>query len=236
MIIGRIPAAAVLRAASLSLLLLVLPVMLVLFPVADSGAETRYVKPENEALVRRGQGTEFKIVGVVKEGTTVEVIEENKDYSLVRLDNGVEGWILRRYLSVEPPLDTLVEKLRREREELQSKESESSGKLEELSAMLATTQTDLEQLRAERDRVLAEYEQLQRDTADVVKIRNEMLSTAEENKQLTAKMAVLEKENSELKKDRTINWFLAGGGVLFFGILIGKMPSPSRRRKSSLLS
>jgi len=236
MIIGRIPATAVMYAASLSRFIFLLPALLVLFSVADVVAETRYVKPEGEAMVRRGQGTEFKIVGVVKDGAMVEVIEENRDYSLVRLDNGVEGWILRRYLSAEPPPDTLVENLRREREELQRKESESSRKLEELSEKLATAQTGLEELRAERDRVLAEYEQLQRDTADVVKIRNEMLSTAEENKQLAEKMVVLEKENSELKKNRTINWFLAGGGVLFFGILLGKMPSPSRRRKSSLLS
>jgi len=221
---------------SLPLCIFILPLLLVLFCANTTLAVMRYVKPRGEALVRTGQGNQYKVLAVVKEGTPVEMMEENDDYALVRLDNGVEGWILRRYLKAEPPLDALVDQLRKDKEALQEKEIESSKKIEEMTTMLDTARTDLDMLVAERDKVVADYQTLQRDTADVMKIRNDMQKTAEENRQLVEKIVVLETENNQMKKDRTVNWFLAGGGVLLFGIVLGKMPSPSRRRKSSLLS
>lgn len=220
----------------LFMLVIVLPWAAVLLDAADCLAEIRYVKPRSEAVVRTGQGNEYKIVGVVKEGVTVELLGQNDDYSQVRLENGTEGWILRRYLSAEPPLGIVVENLRREKEVLQQQEAEASKKFEETSVLLSAAKTELDALIAERDRIVADYQQLQRDTADVMKIRNDMRQTAEENQQLVEKLVALEGENGQLKKDRTINWFLAGGGVLLLGILLGKMPAPSRRRKSSLLS
>ena len=224
------------RRLSSTLFILILQLLVILSHAGDSQAVVRYVKPRGEAVVRTGQGNQYKILAVVKEGSSVEMMEENDDYALVRLDNGVEGWMLRRYLKSEPPLDTLVDQLRKEKEALQKKETEASQKVEDMSAMLETARKDLDMLVAERDKVVADYQTLQRDTADVMKIRNDMQKTAEENRKLVDKIVVLETENNQMKKDRTINWFLAGGGVLVFGIILGKMPSPSRRRKSSLLS
>ncbi|SHO49576.1 SH3 domain protein [Desulfopila aestuarii DSM 18488] len=215
---------------------IVMILFLVLFCADNTMAVTRYVKPSGEAVVRTGQGNQYKIVGVVKEGNSVEMVEENEDYALVRLSNGVEGWMLRRFLKNEPPLDALVDQLRKEKEVLQQKETEATLKIEEMTTMLETARTDLDMLVAERDKVVTDFQTLQRDTADVMKIRNDMQKTAEENRQLVEKIVVLEAENNQMKKDRTVNWFLAGGGVLVFGIALGKMPSPSRRRKSSLLS
>jgi len=48
-------------------------------------------------------------------------------------------------------------------------------------------------------------------------------------------MAALQEENYTLTKDNSINWFLAGGGVLLVGMFIGRLSSASRKRKSSLL-
>jgi SH3 domain protein len=213
-----------------------IPLLLVLFCGDNALAVMRYVKPRGEAVVRTGQGNQYKVVAVVKEGVAVEMVEESEDYALVRLDNGVEGWMMRRFLRAEPPLDALVDQLRKEKEALQLKEAEASKKIEEMTTLLETSRTDLDMLVAERDKVVADFQTLQRDTADVMKIRNDMQKTADENRQLVDRIVVLETENNQMKKDRTINWFLAGGGVLVFGIVLGKMPSPSRRRKSSLLS
>lgn len=235
MIITQQSCKAICRALSLPMCFIVMLVLLVLADADDTQAETRYVKPRGEALVRTGQGNEYKIVAVVKEGAAVEMLEENDDYAFVRLSNGVEGWIVRRYLKREPPVDTLVDELQKEKEVLQQKESEAARKIEEMTSMIAAAKTDLDMLVGERDKILSDYQTLQRDTADVMKIRNDMQKTAEENRALVEKIVVLEAENARMKKDRTVNWFLAGGGVLCFGILLGKMPSPSRRRKASLL-
>lgn len=199
-------------------------------------AATRYVKPQGEAAVRRGQGNEYKIVAMVKEGASVELLEENEGYSFVRLANGIEGWMLKRFLSVEPPPTELAAALRKENEELKQQEISSAKKIEELSTALSRARTDLDALVVERDQIRLDFQTLQSDTADVIKIKNDLEKTAQENSQLVEKLTVLEEENSSLKKDRSINWFLAGGGILLAGILLGRMPGPTRKRRSSLLS
>lgn len=202
----------------------------------DLQAETRYVDPTGEAVVRRGQGNQYKIVAVVKEGTAVELLQVDEGYALVRLDNGQEGWILKRYLEVDPPPVELVAQLRGQVGTLQQEKEEMVLRVDELTDALTGTKSEINKLTAERDRIADEYHTLQRDTADVMKIRHDMEATAMENQQLVERIVVLEQENGEMKKDRAINWFLAGGGVLLCGILLGKMPGPARRRKSSLLS
>lgn len=208
----------------------------VLFSAEAGKAAVRYVKPRGEAVVRTGQGNEYKIVAMVKDGVSVELLEENDSYSLIKLSNGVEGWILKRFLSVEPPLSDAVAVLRKEKEELQQQEIAATQKVEAMSAMLSRAKTDIDALTAERDKIRVDYQTLQRDTADVVKIKNDLERTAEENGKLVEKLVALEQENAKLKKDKSVNWFLAGAGVLLAGMLLGRMPSPSRKRKSSLLS
>jgi len=230
------PSSVASRSFLLPMLILFVLLYMVLLAGGEVQAEIRYVKPSDEAVVRTGQGTQYKIVSVVKEGDKVELLEEDDGYALVKLENGAQGWIVRRYLHRDPPLDMVVAQLREEKDELLKKDQESSRTIEEISTLLSTTRTDLDMLVAERDKIAADYQKLQRDTADVIKIKNDMQKTAEENRKLAEKITVLETENTSMKKDRTINWFLAGGGVLFFGILLGKMPGPSRRRKPSLLS
>lgn len=221
---------------SMTLLALSLPLSTVLLTAAEGHAETRYVQPSAEVVVRTGQGNEYKIVSMVKDGASVELLKESDAYSLVRLANGREGWMLKRFLSVEPPLSDVVAALRAEKEELKQREMQAAQKYEEVSATLSRTKTDLDALVAERDKIRADFQTLQRDTADVVKIKTDLQQTAEENYQLMEKLTTLEQENSSLKKNKAINWFLAGAGVLIVGMFLGRMPSPTRKRKSSLLS
>ena len=236
MAISQKPTASYFRSLSMLALFLSFSFCTLLLTATDGYAATRYVKPQGEAPVRRGQGNEYKILAMVKEGVSVELLEENEGYSRVRLANGIEGWILKRFLSVEPPPIELVAVLRKENEEMKRQEISSTQKIEELSTTLSGARTELDALIAERDEIRLDYETLQRDTADVIKIKNDLEQTAQENIQLVEKLAKLEEENSRLKKDKSINWFLAGGGILLAGILLGRMPSPTRKRRSSLLS
>lgn len=215
---------------------LIAMLLLVVAAGLAQAADTRFVKPRSEAVIRTGQGNQYKIVEVVKEGTAVELLEEGESYALVRLGNGEEGWILRRFLSVEPPLDVQVESLNKEKTDFQEKNEAMTRQVEALTSQLTESKNDQDMLVAERDRLAADYQQLKKDTADVMKIRNDMLQTAEENRQLVDKLVKLEAENTKLAKDKTINWFLAGSGVLVLGVLLGRMPGPSRKRKPSLLS
>lgn len=196
---------------------------------------TVYVKPSTEVAVRRGKGTEFKIIAFVKDGTTVLLLEEDGSYARVRLPNAKEGWMLTRFLSEDPPLEQLVVSLQQENEKVIKREAELRQELGELSEALDTTNSELSITLTEKDSAVEDYAKLERDTADVVKIKSELEDTLKSNEQLTEKLAVVELENDNLSKDKKLYWFLAGGGVLLLGMLLGRMPGPSRKRKSSLM-
>ncbi len=209
-------------------------------------AETQYVIPTAEIPVRRGQGNDYKIVALVSDGAEVEVLERGESYSLVRLANEKEGWILTRFLSDNPPLTEVVAALTSENEALKLQQQQSGEKLaeqqqqssqtlEELSQKLADTELRLEATTAEKEAITASFEKLQKDTANVVEIKQNLTTTLNENKSIKQTLATLTRENEELKSDDRINWFLAGGGVLLLGIIIGKITNRSRKRKPSLL-
>jgi SH3 domain protein len=205
------------------------------FSARDVIAAVRYVNPSAEVVLRTGQGTEYKIVGMVKDGDAVELLNENDSYAMVRLANGKEGWMLKRFLSASPPLSTVVGALRAENEELKRRQVEVTKKNEEASATLYKTETELQTALTERDQIKNDYENLQHDTANVIQIKEDMQKAKQENTSLVTEIASLKEENKALNKNKSINWFLAGGGVLLVGIAIGNLASKSRKRKSSLM-
>lgn len=198
-------------------------------------ADSRYVIPSAEVVLRSGAGREFKVTGVVKDGDAVEFVEEDGSYAFVRLANGKEGWMLKRYLSIDPPPASLLASLRAENETLQQKEQELTEKLSQATANLSKTETDLTSTLTDKQQISTDYQTLQQDTADVIKIKEEMVKATEHNKLLTQEITALKEESAQLNKDTSIHWFLAGGGVLLIGMFLGRSFSKSRKRKSSLI-
>jgi SH3 domain protein len=172
---------------------------------------------------------------VVKDGDVVELLEEGDSYARVRLTDGQEGWMLKRFLSITPPLSVTAPSLRAENEKMKQREIEVTQKYDEISASFSRMETELQTILAERDQLKSDYQNLQEATADVMKIKEDMLQATKENELLVQQMASLKEENSKLNKDKSINWFLAGGGVLLVGMSIGRLTSKSRKRKSSLM-
>ncbi|NNL42792.1 MAG: TIGR04211 family SH3 domain-containing protein [Desulfobacterales bacterium] len=62
-------------------------------------AETMYVSDVLKLTVRDGKGRGEKIIAVIQSGQTVEVLQPEDEWALVRLDDGQEGWVLNRYLT-----------------------------------------------------------------------------------------------------------------------------------------
>ena len=207
----------------------------ILFSATAALTETRYIKPSTEAVVRRGQGNKYKIIAMVKAGLNVEFLEEGSTHTKIRLPNGKEGWIVKRFLSKEPPLDKLVASLRTENEMLKQKEIEISQKFNAMNDTLAQTTKELDATLTERNQIRENFLKLQHDTEDVVLIKKNLDKTLKSNRQLSATMSVIQQENDTIKDDLAIKWFLAGGGVLVFGMMIGSIFTKSRKRKPSLL-
>jgi len=52
--------------------------------------------------LREGPGTNFKIVGKIRKGTSLEILEDKGDWLRVRLEDGINAWIWRASTSEAP--------------------------------------------------------------------------------------------------------------------------------------
>ena len=195
-----------------------------------------YVKPSAEVPVRRGQGTEYKIVAVVADGTMVTLLEENEGWARVQLKSGKQGWILKRYLSSDKPLQDQVAALTQAKIQLKEQLTKTDGRLTELLQVHNKTEQELTDCMARRDTIKADYQRLQQDTADVVLTKKKLAETQQQLSELTNRMTDLQLENTGLKKSSALIWFLVGAGVLLTGWCIGLLTGKrTKKRRSSLL-
>ena len=198
-------------------------------------AELRFVRPSVEVPVRRGQGIDYKIVRLVKDGDQVELLEEEDAWARIRLKGGTEGWMPKRFLSSEAPPVKLVQMLRTENEQLKQQNTDLNQELTGLKDLQANTGGELSACIAQRDSIAAQYKILQDDTADVVAIKDKMTAAEQEIEKVRTTLAAVQQQNNELKRKTAVTWFLAGGGVLLFGWIIGVFSGRSRKKRSSLL-
>lgn len=197
-------------------------------------AETWYVKPSAEVPIRSGQGTDYKILSVVPDGLTVSILEEADPWVKVRTEGGTEGWMLKRYLTNDPPLSSRFASLQAQKEKLEQENGKMRLELDELSTANSLNQQELNACIAERDELRNNYQTLQEDTADVIAIKKNLTGKVEEVLLLRQQLTELERKNKNLQNNTSLKWFLAGGLVLITGWVIGLVTGRSRKRKSSL--
>jgi SH3 domain protein len=202
----------------------------------DLMAAEWHIKPSSEVPLRRGQGIDYKIDAVISDGTKVTLLEVDGDWAQIQLEGGREGWILKRYLSDEIPLRHQIAELEQNKADLEVQLIQVDNHLAELMEVNTKTEQTLTVCTDERDTVNADYQRLQKDTANVVQTK-EKLATAERNvSELSSRFGALEIENKGLKNNTSLIWFLTGSGVLLLGLLIGVVAGKrSKKRYGSLL-
>jgi len=200
-------------------------------------AETVYVTDELSINMRTDKGNQFRIKKVLKSGTKLKVLEVDKSgYSRVRIEGGSTGWVLSRFLSKEPiareqvkQAKALAAKLKIEKkqlkEELKLIKKDKGILTQSEQRLLQNNQkltTEVNKLR----KIAARPMQLE---ADNEKLRDELLKNE-------AQTRLLKQEHQTLLDAREKEWFMAGAGILFGGILLGlilpKLRTNNRRRQN----
>jgi SH3 domain protein len=198
---------------------LIVVLLATLIPLAAS-AETRFV--EVEVTLRTGQGTGFGIVRMIRSGTPVEVLEQDRQtgYARIRMPGGTEGWILTRYLTDSP---VGAEELVAARQRIDQLARENR------------------ELTEERNRYMGEADTLAEELARLKDLSSNAIALEDANRGLRSTLirneetiGNLEAENRRLRSSVTRDWFLTGAGVLGGGILLGViLPRLRWRRKRS---
>jgi len=213
-----------------------------------ASADTRYVDDQLIITLRMGKSTQHKIIKTLKTGTPLEVLEEDDTYLKVRTPDGTEGYVLRQYISSRPPATQRIAELERLNNSLQKKintlESAKNNLEMQLNKFQENYQEELSSVTLKSDeleknleqalsneRIMTEkYNTLLNQAENVIEIAAERDRLLEQHEKLQAKVSALTSKNEKLADNRMIKWFLAGGGVFFFGWIIGKISRKKRSR------
>jgi SH3 domain protein len=197
-------------------------------------AETNYISDQLEVTLRSGKSTSHSIIRMLRSGTPVEVLEEDKDsgYSMVRA-LGKEGWVLSRYLMKGPvPRDQLADAEKK----LAELELENRKMMTAMQALKAEKGT-IEQANSSMD---TDYRKVSQELAEIKRTASSALAIDSENKDLKSRLVALERnlqtlqqENENLKDRTARDWFMVGAGVVLIGIFVGLIIPRIRWRKKS---
>lgn len=206
----------------------------IIFPALSVQAGSMYVTDILKVTLRTGPSIDNKIIKMIESGQKVEVVESGQEWSLVRIFDGQEGWILNRYLIPNETDKLKLDRLISEHSNLKTKfrtafEENSKFRTEnkKLSSALAATEKALTQVRND-------YESLKASSAEFLTLKSNFKKTSTKLSEQTKRADELEEKVEKLTFSNYISWFLAGSGVLFVGFILG-FSTKRQRRQSSLL-
>lgn len=190
-------------------------------------AKTLYVSDRLQVIVRTSPNQEAKTIDYVATGEVVTVLETAGDgWVKVRTSDGKEGWALARYFVEEPPAAVRLKDLDPQSKNLAQKLDEARKEALDAKAKLA-------QAEARSQQAEAAYQKLRVDSADVIRLREDCQKLNQDFQQQGQKLEELATENESLRFGTNLKWFLAGGGVLLVGWLMGLAFGRRKRRWSS---
>ena len=201
---------------------------------ANGLAESMYVTDLLKLTLRSGPSTEHKILSVVESGYQVEMLEPGEDWSLVRIADGKEGYVLTRYLVPEATHNLRLEKLQTKHKALVQ---QAATLLEENTRF----RNESKKLKATSDRnekafkkLQTDYDKLKAGSADYIELKEKYKTVSGQLAEQTKRAAALDEDLRAIEINQYIKWFLAGSGVLLVGFIVGYSARRQRRRPSLL--
>ncbi len=199
---------------------------------ANGLAESMYVTDLLKLTLRSGPSTEHKILSVVESGHQVEMLEPGEDWSLVRIANGKEGYVLTRYLIPEPTHNVRLEQLQTKHKALMQQAAtllEENTRLRSESKKLKSTSDGNEKT---LKKLRIDYDKLKAGSAEYIELKEKYKTVSGQLAEQTKRAVALDEDLRAIEINQYIKWFLAGSGVLLVGFIVGFSARRQRRRPS----
>jgi SH3 domain protein len=195
-------------------------------------AQALYVTDEFEITLRSGPSTRNQVLKMVGSGTQLTPLgEESEGWIKVRMGNGTQGWVLKRYLSNEPIHRIRLERTQRQLEGLREKTTGLEQTLQTLRAERGNLGGEVEQLSSQNAALTRELSELKKVAARPVAIEQQNQQLAKRVGMLDEEIRLLKTENDRLQDRSQRDWFIAGAGVLIAGIVLGLILPRLRRKR-----
>lgn len=186
----------------------------------------RYVNDNLMVMMRAGNSNKHKIVRHITSGTELELLETVDDYSRVRTRKGTEGWVLNQYLTEQPIARDRLKTAQQQVSRLETQNKQLQKELNELSKQY-------DKLSDNHNKLTDELQNFRTVAAKPMKLQEENMQLNSDKTALENEKEALTQEIHNLRDQSSKQWFMAGAGVLFFGVLIGVMVPRMRRRRKS---
>jgi SH3 domain protein len=202
--------------------IVLLVTLLTLSSFTVSAETTRYVSDELEITMRSGQGVKFGIKKMLQSGTPLTVLETDPaGYSKVKTPNGVEGWVLTRFLSNTPSSRDRLITSEQKIASLELEVAKYKQEIETLTGKTSDAASENQTLSEKAQRLTKELDDLRRTASNAVALDNENRQLKQKLQDIDHQSQLLTMENDSLKNSNTKTWFAIGAAVLFAGILLG---------------
>lgn len=200
--------------------------LILFFSLAVSAeAENLYVTDSFQITLRTGQGIEHKIVSMISSGEKVEVLENQEKWTKIKRKNGVEGWVLSRFLTEEKPNYIKLNSLTRQHESLLKNSEKNDKELVELRTENSALKKDLKTIKKELKEIKSKYSKLKKESSDFLNLKEKY-----ENNHNLLEENIKKSEDLESKlMERNIKVFIAGAVVMLIGFIFGLSAKRKKR-------
>ncbi|NOQ76446.1 MAG: TIGR04211 family SH3 domain-containing protein [Methylococcaceae bacterium] len=199
-------------------------------------AKTVYVTDSMKYTLRSSESNRSKILKMIPSGTPLTVISENANthYSKVRTSSGTEGYILTRHTLNKPISSWYLKKANKKLEALLQESELMKQELNQLKGNNNDTLSSNQSLTQERDQLSTELNNLRQTAANAVQLKHDRDQSRKKIITLSNELKEVSHENQMLKDSANQDWFLYGGILSLFGVILGFiLPKLSWRRKTS---
>ncbi|PSJ41414.1 TIGR04211 family SH3 domain-containing protein [Zobellella endophytica] len=185
--------------------------------LGNAMAETRYISDNVYAYLHAGPSNQYRIIGSINAGETVEYLNRNAEskYVQIRDGEGRTGWVDGQFVQTEESfrsrLPALEQELGDTRQQLATVDQRHRQDVADKVTQLADQEQELSKLRSQLDELSQRSEALQ-----------------EENRRLSSLM-------DDREHNMRMDWLLRGGLVAgigaLFGFLLPLIPLRRKRRQ-----
>ena len=214
--------------------------------VPPAVADTQYVSDLLIISIRESQDPDAPVLGYLRSAAALEVLEETQDLMQVRTEDGIQGWVRKKFIVKDKPKAIIIGELEAEiarleddlknlqqgadTQVLMNTIKEYKRQVAALTSSLESEKKTTSALKKNLQKLNATHQTLakkQKNTAATIK---ELSSVKDENQALKEKIAAMPPIDSNSLLPENMKWFLIGGGVLLLGFIMGRVLRRGERR------
>lgn len=200
-----------------------------------AAVEKRYVSDKLWLQLRSGPGSDFRILKALPSGEHLIFNEqtEDKNYTKVTTDKGVEGWVLTRFLEKEPVAKEKLILSQRALVKVQAELDTLKGQMTALNEEKSSLSGDRSSLARDKKNLEKELKRIKAISANALQLDSKNTKLTKRNQELEIQLETLTADNTRLKDDKERTFMIIGGGLIIIGIILGlAIPAMRGGRKS----